>query len=394
MSTDSPFLLFKVECPICKTINEFEQIKVGAYTEEGRDTDFCPQGISWRNPKYQATNPLLYFTATCSNCYYTQEFTNNFREWKNDNAFRTYRLKTIKTKHLEQLSTADSLVKSLGDAIDIQRYPNESAIIKLHLAVYDAQLVEHPSNLDLARFYLRIGWVFRDLATGEDPAQLVLRGLIRDVEDKYHALRDTIERAGADMDNLRSSVTAHFETDRVRADIQSQMFAFRERYDSEIEKLGQTFENAGQNLSTLQTLMDEYRTAILGGEQGQGEVAFGSGGSFTDFSRRMQTRWNGIVTGEREALEKAIRYYKEAYAGGRDISPGAQQIQASYLIAELSRRIGDYDGAKQFFTSTIKSGQEFIYQNRRDRSRTALARKILELAIEQGRANLTAAKPA
>jgi len=37
------------------------------------------------------------------------------------------------------------------------------------------------------------------------------------------------------------------------------------------------------------------------------------------------------------------------------------------------------------FNSTIKHGQEYIYQNRKDSSRTALARKILELAIEQGR---------
>ncbi len=394
MSTDSPFLLFKVECPICKTINEFEQIKVGAYSEEARDTDFCPQGTTWRNPKYQASNPLLYFTATCSNCFYTQEFTNNFREWKSDNAFRTYRLKTLKSKHLEQLSTADSHVKSLGDVIDIQRYPNESAIIKLHLAIYDAQLVEHPSNLDLARFYLRIGWVFRDLATGEDPAQLVLQGLLRDVDERYLALKDSIETAQGNMENLRSSVAAHFETDQVRADVQSLMFSFRDRYDAEINGLGQSFQTASEGTASLRALMDEYRSAILGGEQDGGEATFGAEGSFSEFLRRHQSRWDGAVTSEREALEKAIKYYKAAYAGGRDISPGAQQIQASYLIAELSRRIGDYDGAKQFFTSTIKSGQEFIYQNRRDRSRTALARKILELAIEQGRANLTASKPA
>ena len=49
---------------------------------------------------------------------------------------------------------------------------------------------------------------------------------------------------------------------------------------------------------------------------------------------------------------KFVEYYKKAFADGRNISPGNQQIQASYLIAELSRRIGDYDEAKQYFTST------------------------------------------
>ena len=104
--------------------------------------------------------------------------------------------------------------------------------------------------------------------------------------------------------------------------------------------------------------------------------------------------WGGIVTSEQEALEKAVVHYKKAFADGRNISPGNQQIQASYLIAELSRRVGDYDEARQYFTSTIKTGQEFVYRNRNDQTRTALARKILELAIEQGRLNLEASRPA
>ena len=53
MPNDSPFFLTKIECPICKTVNEFETVKVGAYIENGRDTDFCPKEILWRFPKYE-----------------------------------------------------------------------------------------------------------------------------------------------------------------------------------------------------------------------------------------------------------------------------------------------------------------------------------------------------
>ena len=159
MTNESPFLLFKVECPVCKTINEFEQVRVGAYTEGGRDTDFCPQQIDWRYPKYQAYNPLVFFTATCSNCFYTRELTHRYKEWKNDNAYRTYQLPTIKTKHLEQLSTADSPIKMMGDTMDMQRFPNESAIIKLHLAIFDALLADHglhaQAGADVGREQLR-----------------------------------------------------------------------------------------------------------------------------------------------------------------------------------------------------------------------------------------------
>jgi len=392
MATESPFLIFKIECPVCRTINEFEQIKVGAYVEGGRDTDFCPQEIQWRNPKYQAYNPLVFFTATCSNCYYTREFTNKYREWKSDNAFRTFQLKTIKVKHLEQLSVADSIVRKLGETIDVPRYPNESAIIKLHLAIFDGLLAEHPAYLDLGRFYLRIAWVFRTMNQGDDSSLAVLNGLIRDVESKSARLNEAIEDSQKSFDVLATSVQDHFGAEHLPAELQSQMFAFRDRYNSSLAELNQSIGLLREKQNGFQALASEYRNEVLGSTSGQGQPSYGEHASLTAFLLKLQPNWSGVVVNEREALEQAIHHYKQAFAGGRDIAAGNQQIQASYLIAELSRRIGDYDGAKQYFTSTIKNGQEFIYQNRRDRSRTQLARKILELAIEQGRANLQAAK--
>ncbi len=392
MANESPFLNVKIECPICQTINEFEQIKVGAYTEDGRDTDFCPQNTIWRLKKYQAYNPLAFFTATCSNCFYTREFSNKYREWKSDNAFRQFQLKATKPKHLEQLSQADSVVRQLGESIDMQRHPNESAIIKLLLAVFDIQLADHPSSLDLGRFYLRIGWVFRSLNEAADPSLSLLSGLASDIGDKLNAF----ETAGGDsqkaLDQLGESVKAQFDADQLPAGLQSAMFAYRDRYESEMAAMNDLITQMTAQRGKFRALVDEYRKELLGSATGGGGASFGEYASVTDFLVRLQQQWSGIVINEHQALEQAIFHYKDAFANGRDIAQGNQQIQASYLIAELSRRIGDYDGAKQFFTSTIKTGQEFIYEHRRDQSRTVLARKILELAIEQGRANLEASK--
>ncbi|MBD3257174.1 DUF2225 domain-containing protein, partial [candidate division GN15 bacterium] len=237
MASDSPFLLFKVECPICKTINEFEQIKVGAYTEGSRDTDFCPLDIEWRSPRYQAHNPLLYFTATCSNCYYTREFSHSYREWKSDNAFRTYRLKTIKNRHLEELSASESVIRRLGEAIEPQRFPNESAIIKLLLAAFDEQLAEHPSNLDLGRYYLRVAWVFRTLQQCDNPSQSVLNGLLREMDNRYYGFKSAVDTARETLDQLTSSVISQFEVPQIPAEIQSQMLAQRDRFDEALQAI-------------------------------------------------------------------------------------------------------------------------------------------------------------
>lgn len=392
MSVDSPFLIFKIECPICKTLNEFESVRVGAYVEEGRDSDFCPRNIKWRFARYQGCNPLLFFTATCNNCAYTRELTPAYKDWKDDTNFKTYRLKTVKAKHLDQLSTADSVIRRLSEAIDPARYPNETAIIKLLLAVYDEQLADHYSRLDVGRFYLRIAWVFRDMEQGENPNQLLLTGLAQELEDSYRSLAESLAAVHQQAYAFGSTVHAHAGMEQLSADQKGAILASAALYDGYLNGLRSHIDQAEGSAGQIRAVLDEYKRQQLGGSEG-GSRSFGTYSSFAAFLQSVRSLWNGVVFTEQQAIEKAVLHYKEAFANGRDIAPGNQQIQAGYLIAELSRRIGDFDEAKQYFTSTIKSGQEFIHQNRNDQSRIALAKKILELAIEQGRANLQAARP-
>lgn len=394
MSNQSPFLIFKVECPLCKTINEFELIRVGAYTEDGRDSDFSPRDIKWRYPRYQAYHPLAFFTAMCTHCYYTREFTNKFKDWKSDNHFRSYKLKSVKEGHLEQLSVADSVVKLLGSHVDISRYPNESAILKLLLAIFDEQIPSHFNDLDIGRFYLRVGWVFRKMDKGENPQIVSLKGLLHEIEKSFGSVGGSVDALTSGTDTLSANVRSHFDSDMISADLQARMLSYKERYDEGLAALSAATISAKEAIDAFRALLDEYKTDLLGSDGESSGNKFFKYPSFLDFLSNLRQSWDGIVTSEREALEKAVIHYKKAFADGRNISPGNQQIQASYLIAELSRRIGDYDEAKQYFTSTIKAGQEFVYCHRNDQTKTALARKILELAIEQGRLNLEAAKSA
>ncbi len=390
MANDNPFFLTRLECPICKTMNEFETVRVGAYVEKGRDTDFCPIEVEWRYPKYQSYNPLAYFTATCANCYYTREFNNSYKEWQKDGNFRTYRLKTVKELHLDRLATADSVLKRMGEAVDLAKYQSESAILKLHLTAFDELLCEHISNLDLGRFYLRIGWVYRTMATGENPDRSFLNKSLLQIDNRGCVVDETLSKLKEEAAVWARHFSAHFETDQVSTQLKSQMLPFRDKFDSETARLQVTFNQTQAQLQVLKNLMIEYKSSTMGaGNQG---TTFAGFPTFTDFLQDIKSGWDGIVLDEQEALEAAVEYYKKAFVDGRSISAGNQQIQASYLIAELSRRIGQHEDAKQYFNTTIKYGQEFIYRNRRDQSRTALARKILELAIEQGRENMQALK--
>jgi uncharacterized protein (DUF2225 family) len=390
MANDNPFFLTRLECPICKTLNEFETVRVGAYVEKGRDTDFCPSEIEWRFPKYKSYNPLAYFTVTCSNCYYTREFNNSYKEWQKDGNFRSYRLKNIKEIHLDKLSTADSVLKRMGEALNLADHPSESAIIKIHLAIFDELLCEHVSNLDLGRFYLRIGWVYRTMTTGENPDRSFLNKSLLQIDNRGAMMDESMGKLMEETAVWTRHLSAHFETDQVSSQLKSQMLPFREKFDTELAQLQASFNQTQERLQELKDLMTEYKSCAMG--TGNGGAAFETFPTFTDFLQDIKRGWDGIVLDEKEALEAAVEHYKRAFADGRSIAAGNQQIQASYLIAELSRRIGKHEDAKQYFNTTIKYGQEFIYQNRSDQSRTALAKKILELAIEQGRENMAVLK--
>jgi hypothetical protein len=275
--------------------------------------------------------------------------------------------------------------------INTKRYPNESAIMKLLLCIYDEQLFETHSKLDLGRFYLRIAWLFRNLDSGDTASMRQLKSVLLDVDAKLREMRRSIDNSRDAGDDFTRHLEAHFETKEVPAELESRMLPYRDKFTGALKEIEAAFSHVEKKMDVMNDLMGEYKSQVVG-LSGPGGAAFGQFSSFSDFLIHLKSQWDGIVIDESEATRAAIYNYKEAFATGRDISPGNQEIQASYLIAELSRRVGDFDSAREYFNSTIKNGQEFIYQNRTDRSRTALARKILELAVEQGRTNLSQSK--
>ena len=286
---------------------------------------------------------------------------------------------------MEQLADGDSVIKKFASGLDISRYPNESAIIKLHLAILDEELSERPNFLDLGRWYIRLGWVFRDLGRGENPNKGFLKGLLTEIKSQYNQLLASVNNTKEITTVFKRHLDAHFETDKISAEMKSLMLPFKDQFTAKLEEFEKSTELNQQQLNSLEILLGEYQTMTVGMDDGENSGVFGGYPAFTDFLSDISDNWDGCVINERQALEKAAHYYKQAFIEGHHISQGNQQVQALYLIAELSRRTGQHDQAKEYFASTIKHGQELIYRHREDKSQTALARKILELAIEQNK---------
>jgi hypothetical protein len=396
MTSESPFFLTKVECPVCKTINEFETIKVGAYVEEDHDTDFCPKGRHWHNPRYEVYNPLLFFMATCENCFYTREFNQSFKDWKNDTAFRTYRQKGVQSRHLEQLSIDGSILKTLGQARDPQGNPFGTAVVKFLLGVYDEMLNEHPHKLDVGRFYLRIAWLYREHLGGVSVVNQPAAHYSHDIEKAYTKLKQSRDALSANLGQVSDLVDNVFSNREGANQTSSQFLTIGESLRSNLADLSELEAALADKIAQMGQVVAENSRLPHGGQANQqkGTIAFAGYPSFEEFMRNLKTRWEFAPLNEHDALLYAIEFYRSALEDGHEIQPGNQQIQATYLIAELSRRVGRNVEAKQYFNNTIKAGQQFVFENRQDQARTALARKIMELALAQGKSNLAAIKGA
>jgi tetratricopeptide (TPR) repeat protein len=376
-----PLFYSQVECPICKTTNDYENVKVGSYTESARDTDFCPTGRIWQNPAYQKYDPLLFFMATCKKCFYTQEFNSEFKNWQKDTAFKTYRLKNVQEKHLAEFLKEDGLIKFLGSHLDQGRFPFESAVIKFMLGIYDEKLMERSSKLDLGRYYLRIGWLFRTNGDQLQGATAGTTGFLYKLKNTAAAASQILPNYDARINDLKTLLEHDFAmvfTDMPQA---GQLKSQAESVIKEVLLSVTPLKQAGEKLVDL---FDQAEKS-LACSQDTSDGKYFEYATFSDFLLKAKQLWDGVPLSETEALIKARDYYQSAYESGDKIAAGAGQIQATYLIAELSRRTGNYENANSFFNQVIRTGRDIVNNRKGDASTINYAKKLLETAMEQGR---------
>ena len=361
-----------MECPVCGSENAFELIKPGAYTENERDTDFCPKKLSWTNPLYQNINPLVYFMATCHKCFYTHEFNKEYQEWKRNKEFKRI-LPEIRRRHLEKLNRKNGLVKRMGKVIFSSDDPFSKALIKFSLGIYDEILNAQRSFLNLARYYLRVGWLFREKeekrysfwlnpsAVNPDPVTLERKLFwIKSIHRKYsQKLAELVEMAN------------QFYGDKPDETNKDKFLCIVENMQSSLQPLKSSldlllsFNSVDKKLGYVREVFSEWFFKDFDSEQ---------------LLSHLKKRWSEIPVNEKEALQFSLKYYQKAYVQVHDEN---HKIRISYLMGELSRRIGDLEGASKYFEQAITISQKEIEKNEKDFTKIALAQKVRELACQQ-----------
>lgn len=155
------FVHVAIKCPICQRESRQRYLKSKLYTPVEVEGDMHVVKYSWESPVYAGIRPNFYHLWHCPHCRFTDE-----KEVFRGEDDCGGKLELIREKILIYSKAPNSLITRLGKAIAFDQlfFTLETALCIHLLAIYlqemlSANMRQHGK---LARFYLRLAWLFRE----------------------------------------------------------------------------------------------------------------------------------------------------------------------------------------------------------------------------------------
>ena len=154
---------YELVCAICETKNVHFRLKRDMARPSETEGDGHPLQYKWRQAGFESVDPLQFFWGVCQKCRFAGDMGDpEFRQAeRNIKEFRA----TLQTEGLRQVltnvATGKGIAQALGKRLDDEDILVQ-AIAKFHLGIFSQCLRVDLSPGNIARFYLRIGWLFRD----------------------------------------------------------------------------------------------------------------------------------------------------------------------------------------------------------------------------------------
>jgi uncharacterized protein (DUF2225 family) len=162
----SPFQSMQARCIVCEKEARFSRLKATLYSETKRDIDLRPVTVLWSKKVAPRVDPKLFYFWQCPYCFFTADHLFFQHPFKDGN-ISTGRFRKAYQKGLAAYTTAQEIHKLL---IVDPGFHEQSVFInglKLNLlACFQWEQVEEVvkgESLQLAAYYLRLGWMLHDM---------------------------------------------------------------------------------------------------------------------------------------------------------------------------------------------------------------------------------------
>lgn len=170
MAKETPFVPAQVKCPVCQQGSTQIYLKGKMVQPLEVEADQHVLTYKWDNPEFIPIRPNFYHIWRCPGCQFCDE-KETFRGEDTSGG----RLEMLKEKILILSKLPRSILNRLGAAV---RYPGEPPIlvesaINAHLLAIHIQEILSPTlrmTAKIARFTLRLAWLYRERATMDLPS--------------------------------------------------------------------------------------------------------------------------------------------------------------------------------------------------------------------------------
>jgi len=154
---------YNLTCPICETQNPFFRLKRDMVRAAKAEGDGHALENKWGKPGFDSVDPLQFYWGVCSKCRFTGELDDaEFRQAERMiKEFRANLHGEGLRNLLLSVPTGKGIAQALGKRLD-DSDPLVVIVAQFHLGIYSQclRLKIVPGNL--ARYYLRLAWLYRD----------------------------------------------------------------------------------------------------------------------------------------------------------------------------------------------------------------------------------------
>ena len=155
---------YEIPCPVCGQENGYYRLKRDMVRATESEGDGHPLNYRWGKPGFDSIDPKQFFFGSCSNCGFTGELDDaDFRQSAKDiDKYKSDYIDEQLQVLVDRSTAGKGIVQVLKKRVEEGGYPLSKMLAQFHLGVFIQCLRTKILPGNIARYYLRIAWLFRE----------------------------------------------------------------------------------------------------------------------------------------------------------------------------------------------------------------------------------------
>ncbi len=305
-NSEIPYFEKEAICPICGQAATHRYLRDQSYQIINIEPDNFISEYKWVKPGYARFDLYSFFFWHCSICGYTDDHLTYLKRKEKEPA---YKLEEFRKKFWEA-SEKDPVLEKLKNAVT---YPVANFIdnLNLHLLGLYVQFIpgEYQRDVEkIARFALRVSWLYRRAATGNKGATIEVD--TREFFEHFEVMQSNLMNTLNSLESLKEWIDVNLNSlpAESRADSwQKVSEEFSEIYRGMAAGIDQMMEKSIR----LPVLGKQIENFTLYSEDNPLNFPFREHESYLMFLQDVKNLWKELPVSENQALEMSLSYFKE-----------------------------------------------------------------------------------